>query len=238
MVIAMRFVSWNCCEGFDRDLAHLRKLACDIAVLAEVPRNAPPPTMLDPTVDWHWTGEYERKGLALAGFGTVLDRLDERVDSGAFCVAADTEFDLSVLGIWSCPRQGSTYGNEVHMAIRSHTDWLTSRPAIVAGDFNLQPGGLEDAKTRILRIIFDDLADLGYTSLYHHVTAEPYGSETTPTYFHRRRQAEAFHIDYCFVHRTLLPRIEAFRVGTFDDYVARTTRSGMSDHVPLVVDLA
>lgn len=234
----MRFVSWNCCEGFERDLAHLRQLGCDVAVLAEVPRAAPTPTILDPNVDWHWSGEYERKGLALAGFGTTLSPLELPSDAGTFCVAADTGFDVRVLGIWSCPRKGSTYGNEVHSTIRAHADWLQSRPALVAGDFNLQPGGLEDAKTGILRTIFDDLGDLGYTSVYHHITGEEFGTETTPTYFHRRKQDDAFHIDFCFAHHSLLPRITSFRVGSFDDYVARTHVNGLSDHVPLILDLA
>jgi len=83
-----RLVSWNCCEGFERDLTHLRQLGCDVVVLAEVPRAAPNQTIVDPNVDWHWSGEYERNALALAGFGTMLSPLEPQPDAGTSCVAA------------------------------------------------------------------------------------------------------------------------------------------------------
>ncbi len=82
------------------------------------------------------------------------------------------------------------------------------------------------------------LDQLGSVSVYHEHSDEDYGSETRPTYFHRRRQAEAHHIDFCFVHRSLVPRVRGFEVGTYDRWVARRDRSaGLSDHVPLILDL-
>ncbi len=235
----MRFVSWNCCEGFARDLVHLRELGCDVAVLAEVPRVVPASrSLFDAAIDWQWAGYFEGKGLAVAGFGSTVTPLDARADAGTHCLAAETEFGFGVLGIWSCPPKGSTYGAQVRSAIAAHADWLADGPAIVAGDFNLQPDGLEDKRTGVLRAVFADMADLGYVSAYHHVTGDEYGAETTPTYFHQRKQAAPFHIDFCFVHRDLLPRITALQVGSFDHYVApQGTLTGLSDHVPLIVDL-
>jgi hypothetical protein len=36
------FLSWNYCEDFERNLAFLRRLGCDVAVLADVPAPRPP----------------------------------------------------------------------------------------------------------------------------------------------------------------------------------------------------
>lgn len=233
----MRFVAWNCCEGFARDLAHLRGLGCDVAVLAEVPRQAPVSSLMDSEVDWRWVGNCDGKGLALAGFGSTLTPLDARADAGTHCLAADTDFGFGVLGIWACPPKGSTYGAQVRSAIREHADWLADAPAVVAGDFNVQPGGSEDTKTGVLRAVFADMAELGYVSAYHHVTGDEYGAESSPTYFHRRKKDEGFHIDFCFVHRDLVPRVSSLQVGGFDEYVApKGAQTGLSDHVPLIVD--
>lgn len=235
----IRFVAWNCCGGFNKDVFQLRQLGCHIAVLAEVPMNPPPPTFEDSAIDWHWDGR-DSKGLALAGFGTTLSPIATPPDSGRYSLAADTPHGFGVLGIWSCPPadKSTTYGHHVVSSINSRADWLANTPSIVAGDFNLAPFGIEDSKTGVLQEIFTRMTDLGYVSIYHHRTGEPYGSETANTYFHYRHEDKGFHIDYCFVHRDLLPRVANFDVGLYEQYVRSTdTAKGASDHVPLILDI-
>lgn len=235
----IRFVAWNCCGGFDKDVFRLRQLGCDIAVLAEVPMTPPHPTLADPAVDWHWDGR-DSKGLALAGFGTTLSPIVTPPESGRYSLAAETPHGFGLLGIWSCPPadKSTTYGHHVVSAIATRADWLADTPSIVAGDFNLAPNGIEDSKTGVLRDVFARMDALGYVSIYHHEHDEPYGAETNNTYFHYRHADKGFHIDYCFVHRDLLPRVADFRVGLYDEYVRSTdTSKGASDHVPLILDL-
>lgn len=235
----MRFVEWNCCEGFKADLPALVELGCDVAVLCEVPQAPPPASLLPPVIDWHWTGQYVRKGLAVAGFDRLLRRVDERAGAGSYTVAAETSEGIGVLGMWTCPPKGSTYGAQARATIDAHADWLRETPTIIAGDFNLAPFGIEDGRTGILRALFADLSELGYTSVYHHFFGEDFGSETRPTYFHRRKEAEPFHIDFCFLHESLLPQLRTVEVGDYARWVARRSElvAGHSDHVPLIVDL-
>ncbi len=231
----MRFVEWNCCEGFDRDLPALIELGCDLAVLCEVPQALPPRSLLDPEIDWCWTGDLPRKGLAVASFGSSLTADEERSGRGTHTVAATTTEGIGVLGIWTCPPKGATYGAQAHAAIDVYADWLRDTPSIVAGDFNLAPNGTEDAA---LRKVFDDLERLGYRSAYHHHFTETYGAETRPTFFFRRKLDAPFHIDYRFVHESLVPQIRSVEVGSFERWVARQgDLAGQSDHVPLIVDL-
>lgn len=219
----------------------LRELGCDVAVLCEAGPKAPPPTLefADQQVTWNWKGRRD-KGLVLAGFGHHVDAVDERPDAGRYSMAATTALGFGVLGIWSCPEKDSKepYGLQVHRAIHAHADWLADSPAIITGDFNVAPNGIEDSRSGVLRQIWADLDELGYVSLYHHRTGEPYGGEKVPTYFHFWRESRGFHIDYCFAHRDLLPRVTGFHVGTYRDYVRGDDgRPRFSDHVPLVVDL-
>lgn len=212
----MRFVEWNCCEGFASDLPALLELGCDLAVLCEVPEMPPPVNLIDPEIDWHWAGRYPRKGLAIASFGGPLTRGAERIGAGSFTVSAETKAGIGILGIWTCPPRGSSYGAQARATIDTYADWLRDTPSIVAGDVNVAPRGIEDTRTGVLRALFADLDALGYRSVYHHYFGEEYGAETRATYFHRRRPAEPFHIDFVFLHQDLLPQVRAVEVGTYE----------------------
>lgn len=228
----MRFVSWNCCEGFDRKLPLLRQLGCDIAVLCEVPQTAPARNLTDSDVSWSWVGDGSRKGLAVAGFGVELDSTQPPVGAGLLSTAATTDCGVGVLGIWTMKPAGSTYGAQALATVEAYEPWLRSHSTIIAGDFNIAPGRTQDRRTGQLRRVFDHLEGLGYVSLYHHTSGESYGDERTGTYFHRRKQDDPWHIDFCFVHSDLVHCVDSFELGTFGDWVA----SGHSDHVPLIVD--
>lgn len=230
----MRFVSWNCCEGFDRKLPLLRELGCELAVLCEVPEAAPAPTLTDADVSWSWVGDGSRKGLALAGFGIDLDPVPPPTGAGVLSTAAAASLGVGVLGIWTMKPAGSTYGAQVVATIEAYEPWLRTNSVIVAGDFNIAPGRSQDQRTGQLRRAFGLLGDLGYVSVYHHLTGDPYGEEQLATYFHRRHQDDPWHIDFCFVQKDVIERVTSFEVGTYGDWVA----TGHSDHVPLIVDVA
>jgi hypothetical protein len=234
----MRFVEWNCAGGFDRDLPRLVELGCDLAVLCEVPEVGPPASSTDPAVDWRWTGGGSAKGLALASFGGKLAGVDNQEDRGSLAIAGTDSTGIGVLGIWAWQPKGSTYGAQVTNTVTAYSDWLCDTPSIVAGDFNLIPSRSEDTKSDVLRELVVHLDGLGYKSAYHHFFAEEYGSETRPTYFHHFKEAAPFHIDFCYIHKSLLPQIKSVEVGTYDGWVARVGDvAGHSDHVPMIVDL-
>ena len=239
---SLRFVAWNTSKWNQSDAAQLRELDCDLAVLCEAGASAPATTLdtANPAIAWHWKGLND-KGLVLAGFGHEVTPLAERDNPGRYSMAATTSLGFGLLGIWSCPAKGSRepYGHQVHRAVHAHADWLADHPSIIAGDFNVSPNGIEGTRSGVLQKIWADLDELGYVSLYHHHTGEAYGNETTPTYFHYWHEDKGFHIDYCFIHRDLLPRVTGFHVGTYREYVrGENGISRLSDHVPLVVDLA
>lgn len=236
----MRIVAWNCNQGLTRDLPAVRALGADLAVLAEVPASPPADSLFETAPSWHWVDDGNRRwGLALAGLTADLTPFTCDGDVGVLGVAGDHPTGLGILGICARKPAGSTYGAEVARSIEAHRSWLTSKPCVVAGDFNLAPGGIEDRRNGACRAVFDQLAEMGYVSVYHDSTGEEYGAETTPTYFHRRHADEGFFIDHCFVHQDLLPSVTGFQIGDYETWVAATPSGpGHSDHVPLILDLA
>ncbi len=222
---------WNLRGGTDAKWDLLRGLHPDVAVLSEAAR-APrrlEASLLEVAPAWHWVGLNPAKGLAVATFGADSAVLAPDA-SGRWSVAARQDA-LTVVGIWSCPTTGQ-YAREVDRALDAHSRWLDAdRDLIVAGDFNVvghhgaRPGG---ATARL----FARLDRLGLSSAYHLVRKEALGAESAPTYFHHRDPSRPFHIDFCFVSRSLRRRLTDVEVGSFGDWV----QPGHSDHCPLVVE--
>jgi hypothetical protein len=81
--------------------------------------------------------------------------------------------------------------------------------------------------------VVEHLRGLGLLSAWHRPHREGHGAESSPTLYFRRAPDRAFHIDYAFTPEqpAWLPRSAG--LGTYRDWVA----SGLSDHVPLTVEL-
>ena len=80
--------------------------------------------------------------------------------------------------------------------------------------------------------LIDLTSELGLVSAYHTFFGEQFGSETRNTYFHKGNAAAAFHLDYCFIPASWSPFIRQVTVGDHSAWAK------VSDHVPLIVDLA
>jgi endonuclease/exonuclease/phosphatase family metal-dependent hydrolase len=69
---------------------------------------------------------------------------------------------------------------------------------------------------------------MGLVSAYHAQSGEAQGEETVPTYM--RGQGASFHLDYCFVSKSLAASANVC-VLRGDDWPKR------SDHFPIVLDI-
>jgi hypothetical protein len=233
----VRLATWNCCSGGARKVDVLESNGVDVAVLCEAPLVNPRQTgqLLGPELHWRSTGDYASKGLAVVGIGTPIRPLEQRAEQGQWTVAAQIADGPSVLGLWSRPpQQGVTgYGTQVIASLAAYADQLAAGDMIMAGDFNIGhsvgsgSGNDDSAAAR------SHWEKLGMVSVYHTFFDESFGAATRSTYFHRRKAAAGWHIDYVLIHRNQLSQVKNLQVGTYRDWVA----SGLSDHVPLIVDL-
>jgi hypothetical protein len=74
----------------------------------------------------------------------------------------------------------------------------------------------------------------GLASAYHHHFGEAQGAESIQTLYWRGAGQKTYHIDYALISEEWLPRLQDVSVGSKQDWID----SRLSDHVPLVVDLA
>ena len=65
---------------------------------------------------------------------------------------------------------------------------------------------------------------------------EAQGGETAPTIYwrDRKRDGPTYHLDYIFLPASWVEGVREMTVGSFDDWCG----SGLSDHVPVVVEVA
>jgi exodeoxyribonuclease III len=232
----MRFMTWNLCQGTQRKFPLVAQHDVDVAVLCEASENSPFDADGTEPKLWAWTGDVAYKGLAISGLTTGGLAAPSTDVTGKHSIAATLDNGIGVLAIWTCPAKGSSYARELHLAINAHTDFLLSRPCIIAGDFNL------DANLHQVTELRDAIAKLdalGYRSVYHSHFDVDFGHEPDATHYWLRKQDNRFHLDYVFASNELLERVTAVTVGTYEDWVqARDDHKGHSDHVPIIVDFA
>jgi Endonuclease/Exonuclease/phosphatase family len=187
-------------------------------------------TLTDKAISWCSTGQYGYKSLALAGFTSTLTEVETPTGTGSWSIAADHPAGFGILGIWACPEPPHHYSDEIINSLDAYAGCIRSHAVVIAGDFNITYDGTERHK---FRTVLERLADLDMISAYHAHTGVEHGAEAVDTHFFRTHQDARFHIDFVFIPKSWTDRIRNVEVGTHAKWVA----SGLSDHVPIVVDV-
>jgi exodeoxyribonuclease-3 len=242
----MRIVAWNCNMALDRKIDGLLDLAPDIAVVCECAE--PERLRLRSGSSWMqgdpvWIGRNPHKGLAVFAFNGYAVRLAESYHPALRYIApvhVDGPIGCNLLAVWA--QNASAGGIRKHQlgplrrALSRYKGFLGERPAVIAGDLNSntiwdKPGWRINHSTKV-RILEDGF---GLVSAYHAIRREAHGAESEPTLYWRDRTKDGptYHIDYVFVPSTWVAKVRELSIGTFEAWCG----SGLSDHVPVVVDV-
>jgi exodeoxyribonuclease III len=239
----MRVVVWNCSMAFHRKYQHLLALKPDIAV---IPECANVETLATNAHDFQptssvWIGDNPRKGLAVFTFGSFRVGLSDGYRDDCPYIAPiiiEGPVAFNLLAIWACHNKKNSYQarlGPLNRAITAYRSFIQERPCLVAGDFNDNVLWDQPQRPNKHSLNVKALTDLGLTSAYHYQRGVEQGFEPEPTLYWRNRKVDGprYHIDYCFVPDDWAKRISWVTVGEFDQWVG----TGLSDHVPLVVDV-
>jgi exodeoxyribonuclease-3 len=239
----MRIVVWNCNMAFHRKHQHLLALKPDVAV---IPECAAFEVLVAKAPDFQptssvWIGDNPRKGLAVFTFGRFTGSLED--DYGTDCpyiapIKIEGPVAFNLLAVWACHNKKNSYQarlGPLNRAITAYRSFIQQKPCLVAGDFNDNVLWDKPLRPNKHSLNVEALTTLGLTSAYHYQRGVKQGSELEPTLYWRDRKIDGprYHIDYCFVPDEWVKRISWVTVGDFGEWVG----SGLSDHVPLVVDV-
>jgi len=230
--------------ALDRKVEGLLALKPDIAVISEC---AEPARLRSRGACWIesepvWIGRNPHKGLAVFAFNGYAARLAASYHSSLRYIApvhVDGPSECNLLAVWA---QNASAGGirkyqlgPLRRALSRYRGFLADRAAVIAGDLNSntiwdKPGWRINHSTKV-KILEDDF---GLVSAYHAVRGELHGKETVPTLYWRDRTkaGPTYHIDYVFLPSRWIGKVKV-DVGTFETWCG----AGLSDHVPVIVDV-
>ena len=220
---AMRVTNWNClCGDVSDRLSDLKPLCSDLITLQECRRPA------SDSASVIWRGDISYQGVAVVSTEAAW-RLEfveiPELHPTVVPVRVQAPQPFVFVGVWAHP----PFNKVAWEAMRACVAAANGLPVVAAGDFNSSPSvkGQERTSPQFLQRMRDEL---GLVSAYHHFFGESYGEETRASYYHWKKEANPFHIDYCFVPDAWVDRLTSVEVGSFAAWP-------QSDHRPLTVDI-
>lgn len=240
----MRIVVWNCNMAFHKKWDKLMGLNPDIAI---IPECASLEILLKrkydgPINNFIWRGFNPHKGLAVLArdeYGIKSTQTFDERQKIVYPVSVRGKNSFNLLAVWSNTDRDLPVAlrgkGPVLRSLDVYREFCSDHPLVVAGDFNhnviWDKSGRADNHAEMLSV-FDSL---GLVSAYHVNRSEVQGSETEPTIYWRNRTLDGpkYHIDYIFIPRAWVQHIVSVSLGGYNEWVG----SGLSDHVPLIVDL-
>ena len=237
----MRIVTWNCRVGKFREKArYVEPLQPHILAVQEVePLDNFPvlagesqPRFRERAV----CPSYPRRGIGMFSYNDAVTikpvDLPDPLDLSSFAFRRYTvdfnDLHFHMIAVWpyATKIRLNSY-RQAHQGLEKHRDWILESPTIVLGDFNQSRKIKGDGWKSLVKLT----NDLGLTSAYHEHFKQEFGEESSPTYFHLGDELNPFHLDYCFLPKQWVQYITSVEVKPYDQY------KGISDHVPLIVDL-
>lgn len=237
----MRLITWNCAGRFRDKSARVAALAPDILVVPECE-----PAAFDQQLDFgglsqascHWFGVRipRAKGLAVFSFGGIelepVSVSDPLHFFSPVTVRSPGGSGFQLAGIWTTPNDY----RQAHEGLARHREWIAGADTLLLGDFNNNRTHEVGRKTPWEDLLVL-LEPLGLVSAYHEHHGEAFGQESRQTFRGRAAGSSAYHIDFVFVPRSWVPRIQGVSVGDLNEWAERNGEVGGSDHAPVVVDL-
>lgn len=247
----MNIVTWNCNGALRKKSEQIDSLGADIIVIQECedpaqsskkykewageylwigtsknkgvgvfPRNGNRVKKLD------WYGEYQIRGLSKYSSSKWT------TDDLKLFLPFRINDSINAVAVWTkgSDSEAFAYIGQVWKYMQIHAKQLAESEIIIIGDFNSNTIWDKDDRWWNHSDVVDELDGIGIKSLYHSVFNEEQGAESIPTFYHQRKQKKAYHIDYVFCSKHLLPNC-SIQVGDFEKWIE------VSDHMPIKVSI-
>ena len=147
------------------------------------------------------------------------------------CGIVDAKVPFQIVGVWTGPKNKRLpYVNSVNTFLHDYHDWILGKDTIILGDFNSNLN--YDFKTKAPhQRMLNQMSELDMVSVYHEYFREKQGEETRYTYYQHRKTKSMYHIDYIFIPKKMLGRVNNVYVGDYKEW------SQFSDHMPIIIDI-
>jgi exonuclease III len=228
----MKIVTWNCNGAFRNKFQKIVKVEADIYVIQECEN---PEHSKEEYGKWGknhlWVGESKHKGLGIFASSSIkLHRLNWESNGLQFFLPVSVNSQFNLVGVWTKYANSPTfrYIGQLWKYLALHKDKMVASPTVLCGDLNSNKiWDVWDCWWNHSDVV-RELHDINMVSLYHAVTGEEQGAESTPTFFQQRNLRKPYHTDYAFSSRDMCNiQSAAVSVGHHTEWLE------FSDHMPL-----
>jgi len=190
----------------------------------------------DKVTDSYWIGDNDTKGLGVFTFNGFKIKLYEKYDEQykyilPLIISRNNE-SYNLIGCWTKITDQYEYIGQLQYSLENYDSFLNNENVIICGDLNSNQywknmGGHDFNHQEVV----DKLFKKGIQSSYHFFFNEEQGKEIIPTFYMYHKEDKSFHIDYCFLSKMLIDRLNKVEIGKFNDWM------NFSDHVPIIIDI-
>lgn len=228
----MKIVTWNCNGGFRNKFQKIVTLEADIYVIQECEN---PEHSKGEYRKWAenylWVGESQHKGLGIFASRSVkIQRLNWGSNELQLFLPISVDNQFTLVGVWTKYANSPTfrYIGQLWKYLGLHKAKMAARPTVLCGDLNSNK--IWDVWDRWWNHsdVVKELLSINIVSLYHAVTGEEQGAESTPTFYHQRNLRKPYHTDYAFSSKAICDsQSTTVSVGRHTEWLE------FSDHMPL-----
>jgi len=179
-----------------------------------------------------WFGDNPHKGLGIFSFSNYDVSLAPYYNPEYKYVIPLLIDHVLMFHIWAMPdpkNKKRSYVGQVWAALQYYESHIGDN-TILAGDFNSHVQWDKERPNGNHSSVVKFLSDKAIVSTYHHTKNIDQGRELDPTIYLLKQKQRPYHLDYCFVSKSMITARTMVEVGQYHDWIK------LSDHMPLIVD--
>ena len=192
--------------------------------------------------DIYWIGDNPKKGLGVITFNDFKISLYEDYDNSYKYILpleiSKNNIIFNLIGVWTQMvgkhnKDHKNYIRQVILSMEKYDSFIKPDNTIIIGDFNSNLKWEKPYKhiDNDHKYVVEELQKKGIESSYHYHFKEEQGGESRPTFFYHHKQEKPFHLDFCFLSKNLIERLNKLEVGKYEDWIK------YSDHVPIIIEI-
>ncbi|MDH3355507.1 MAG: endonuclease/exonuclease/phosphatase family protein [Chromatiales bacterium] len=231
----MKIITWNCNGAFRKKYHALEDEGADILVIQECedPARSTKAFQRWAGSSYLWSGENKNKGIGVfARSGYELRVLGLEDDGLQLFLPFSVNDKLNLIAVWT-KHAGSPnfrYIGQFWKYLQLHKDSIRELNPVICGDFNSNVIWDDWDRWWNHSDVVRELDEIGFESLYHFVSGEAQGKESSPTLYLYRKTDRPYHIDYVFVPSEVLAG-SRLKVGVHGEWLE------YSDHMPVIFEV-
>jgi len=182
-----------------------------------------------------WIGENLNKGLGVISFNNYHIEISKNHNihfKYILPIKVSGEFEFNLYAIWAMPNKKSRrqgYVGQIWKAVKFYESKF-SKESMLIGDWNSNAKWNNKRKNGNHTHVTKLLQEYNIISVYHELKKEEHGEETNQTLYLLKQKHNPFHIDYCFVSKSMINKDTSISIGKYKDWIK------LSDHMPMIID--